>query len=116
LGKSWEAGITVNQMTFTLREEERLVEIHPDNQEENADLMINLSKGFSGTGFLRDSLGTESEIALAEKPGDVQLATFNFVNNQFSIPDTLLTGFYYGNPSYVGKGIFSDTISESRKH
>jgi hypothetical protein len=102
VGNNFEAGITIHQLVFKKSEG---VEIDPESEEDNPDLLINLQEGFDVKKWLKLSVGTRSGFSAARSIADIRFVTFDYFIAQFVIGEhKLIAGPYYANSQYAGEG------------
>lgn len=106
LGKDFEIGLSIHQLIFQPSASE-LIPIDPEKPEENPDLLINAQKGFDIQDWWTIGVGLRSGVNAAKARRDITFANFNYLNNQFSLPNSEtkgIAGVYYANQAYAGKG------------
>jgi hypothetical protein len=102
VGNNFEAGITIHQLVFKKSEG---LEIDPESEEDNPDLLINLQQGFDVKDWLKLSIGSRSGFSAARSIADIRFVTFDYFTAQFLIGEhKLIAGPYYANSQYAGEG------------
>jgi hypothetical protein len=105
-GHGFEAGLTLNQLTFRNERHRHIITVDPQIPEENPDLMINAQKGFEWQDWFTLAVGTHTGIITARHWADEKVVTFDYINTRFSLPDSdnkLILGTYGGNRAYMGE-------------
>jgi hypothetical protein len=107
LGKNFQAGFNINQLTFNTRPHSRNVIIESSQPEYNPDLLVNAQKGIEPNEWMKFGLGTQTGINVARHRSDLRLLNFSYLNSEFQIPETnnrIMLAAYYANEAYAGEG------------
>jgi hypothetical protein len=107
LGKGFEVGFNIQQLTFNTRPRSRIIILDAEQPEESPDLLVNAQKGFKISRWSTLGIGTRSGINVPTEGYGMRLVTFSYLNSQFSIPETknmVSAGSYYSNTPYSGIG------------
>jgi hypothetical protein len=107
LGKNFEMGFNISQLTFNVCSHTHIINIDPEKPEANPGLLLNLQKGFKLKEWAILGLGTRIGVNATRAWEEVRLLNFSYVNSRFSIPETenkFVVGSYYANKAYEGEG------------
>jgi len=106
LGHDFEIGVNIQQV---LLQTDKSPVFTTDDKEvgENPLVLINIRKGFWIRPWYSIALGSQTGPAFGPEHSQSGIATFNYLNNRWSIPETqnkLILGMYYSNELYSGTG------------
>ncbi len=108
LGKSWEAGLNINNVNLHYRTAHaHIVETASEHPEDNPDITFNIQKGIHLADWLDLGIGTLTGVGYINKPSKPKLASFSYLNSQFTIKGPEIKfygGGYYTTPAYSGEG------------
>ncbi|HTF81542.1 MAG TPA: hypothetical protein VL947_07450 [Cytophagales bacterium] len=107
IGKNFEAGISLCQLTFHTRPHTSLLELDPQHPEETPRLMGNLRKTFVVTTWMMIGVGTQTGMNITRQMNDEKLVNFSYLSTRYSIPSSqtfFILGGYYANRPYAGEG------------
>jgi hypothetical protein len=106
LGKGWEAGVNIHQLSFE-RGNNSDLHLYNVQPEENPDVLLNIQKIFRVKEWYSFGAGTRSGFSYADNPAKCSYTGFYYLNNRLSLPGTrhkLTFGPYYANREYAGEG------------
>lgn len=103
LGKGFQAGININDLTIDHKSEENVFPYDSVAPGVNPDVLVNLQKGFDLSDKLKLGIGTWSGANIAN---EVDFSSFSYVNFSASFlgENKVVLGGYYGNDTYVVQG------------
>jgi hypothetical protein len=105
LGKDFEVGFNIHQLTFERKDEPGNVDVDPEKPGQTPSFLINARKGFGIKPWYRIGVGGRWGVSLTDEDGRIQPSIFSYLVNQFSIKDTrnkFIIGAYYSNINYGG--------------
>ncbi len=108
LGSNWEAGLNINNVNLHYRAAHaHIVETASEHPEDNPDITLNVQKGIHLADWLDLGIGTRTGAGYTNKPSKPKLASFSYLNSQFTIKGPEIKfygGGYYTTLAYAGEG------------